>query len=61
MAAEYKNIPYANLGNKTLLLDIYLPDNVDNPYLIVWVHGGAWQFGSKENPPMGLMKKQNPC
>jgi len=34
-----------------------LPDNVDNPYLIVWVHGGAWQFGSKENPPMGLMKK----
>ncbi|MBK5269392.1 MAG: alpha/beta hydrolase, partial [Bacteroidia bacterium] len=26
-----------------------------NPYLIVWVHGGAWRSGSKESPPLGML------
>jgi dipeptidyl aminopeptidase/acylaminoacyl peptidase len=26
-----------------------------NQPLIVWIHGGAWQTGNKENPPLGLM------
>jgi len=56
MVAEYKNIPYAGTENKTLLLDLYLPDNDECPYLVIWVHGGAWQFGSKEDPPMALVK-----
>lgn len=49
-----KNIVYAEVGNRKLLLDIYLPAE-KNPYLIVWIHGGAWHSGSKENPPLELL------
>jgi acetyl esterase/lipase len=29
-------------------LDLYLPTGVDNPPLVVYVHGGAWVGGSKD-------------
>ncbi len=51
-----KNLEYAQTEQKKLLLDLYLPENTQNPILIVWVHGGAWHSGSKENPPMELVK-----
>lgn len=51
-----KNIPYASVNEKELTLDLYLPPNVDNPYLIVWIHGGAWHSGTKDNPPDYLLK-----
>ena len=50
-----KNIVYAEDGSKKLQLDIYKPIQQKEPYLIVWVHGGAWHSGSKENPPLGLL------
>ncbi len=50
-----KNIVYAEDGGKKLQLDIYKPKEQKEPYLIVWVHGGAWHSGSKENPPLGLL------
>src|SRR5262249_6997950 len=32
--------------------DLYLPEKADSPSpVIVWVHGGAWRGGSKENCP----------
>lgn len=52
-----KDIVYAETGNRKLLLDIYMPQNTEQPYLVVWIHGGAWRSGSKENPPPGLIKK----
>lgn len=36
-------------------LDIYKPTQQKEPNLIVWIHGGAWHSGSKENPPLGLL------
>jgi acetyl esterase/lipase len=34
-------------------LDLYLPDDEIGVHpLIVWVHGGAWLGGDKENPPV---------
>ena len=54
-SATTKNILYAEAGNRKLLLDIYKPDQKLNPYLIVWIHGGAWRSGTKENPPLGLL------
>ena len=54
--SEFKNIVYAKAAKGSLLLDIYLPQNQVSPYLIVWIHGGAWRSGSKEEPPMGLVK-----
>ena len=50
-----KDIVYAEAGTRKLLLDIYKPSGKKDPYLIVWVHGGAWRSGSKANPPLGLL------
>ena len=44
---ECKNIHYASAEGTDLSLDIYLPVDITNPPLIVFVHGGAWQFGNK--------------
>lgn len=32
-------------------MDLYLPGTGTNFPLIVWIHGGGWMAGSKENPP----------
>lgn len=53
---SHKDIVYARAGDRDLLVDIYLPENIDQPYLVVWVHGGAWHSGSKENPPRGFLE-----
>ncbi len=50
-----KNVVYAEVGNRKLLLDLYQLRSQKNPYLIVWVHGGAWRSGSKESPPLGML------
>lgn len=50
-----KNIVYAEAGGKKLLLDLYMPSGKKDPYLIVWIHGGAWRSGSKESPPLGML------
>jgi len=48
---DYSDIEYASVGILSLTLDIYLPKNVSAPYpVIVWIHGGSWLVGSKENP-----------
>jgi acetyl esterase/lipase len=53
--AGTKNIVYAEAGNRKLLLDIYMPPSEKSPFLIVWVHGGAWHSGTKEAPPLELL------
>jgi acetyl esterase/lipase len=50
-----KNILYGGEADKKLTLDIYQLKEQKNSYLIVWIHGGAWRSGSKENPPLGLL------
>lgn len=45
-----QNLPYAVTDSGPLLLDIYLPANAKGPVpLIIWIHGGGWKNGSKEN------------
>lgn len=46
-----KDIKYTSTPEKELLLDLYMPTNAIKPALMVWIHGGAWSGGSKENPP----------
>ena len=43
------DIVYAETDDGPLLLDLYLPDTA-NPPLVLWIHGGAWRFGSKDEP-----------
>lgn len=47
-----KDIEFAKVDGHSLKLDLYLPKDVKNPQLIVWVHGGAWRAGSKNRMPI---------
>ena len=50
-AAEFRDLVYARAGAKELALDVYVPEGVAKPPLVVWIHGGAWRAGSREKPP----------
>jgi len=48
-----KDVPYARIGERVLALDLYRPKVVgDRPPVVVWVHGGAWRAGSKDDVPV---------
>ncbi len=53
---EYKDVTYATVNGRTLRLDVYMPQMVQSPFLVVWVHGGAWSGGSKEGPPLQFVQ-----
>ncbi len=42
-----RDITYASVGERVLQLDLHMPAGVENPPLLVWVHGGAWRQGSR--------------
>lgn len=47
---ERKNdIPFASPDGVELLLDLYLPKGVENPPLILFIHGGGWKSGDRKN------------
>ncbi len=47
-----RDIPYVVNGHERHVLDIYLPEDADGPLpLIIWIHGGGWQSGSKNGCP----------
>ena len=48
-----RDIAYIEGGHEQQRLDIYLPRNPGPHPLIVWVHGGAWRAGSKQDMPLG--------
>jgi acetyl esterase/lipase len=44
-----RNLDYVGNGLVRQQLDLYLPEQATGPLpLVVWIHGGAWQNGSKE-------------
>lgn len=51
------NIAYVPNGGERQMLDLYLPGTGTNWPLIVWIHGGGWTGGNKENPPgLGFLR-----
>jgi acetyl esterase/lipase len=59
--ATVKDIEYAKAGETRLLLDFYPVEKQSGP-LIVYIHGGAWRGGSKNEMPLkGLVEAGSPC
>jgi acetyl esterase/lipase len=47
-----RNLAYVTNGHDRQKLDLFIPPGATNPLpLIIWVHGGAWLGGSKEQNP----------
>lgn len=46
-----RDVPYVTGGHARQKLDLFLPENGTDRPLVVWIHGGAWEAGSKENCP----------
>lgn len=48
----HRDLAYVENGHERQKLDLYLPEKAEGPLpLIIWVHGGGWQNGSKEGCP----------
>ena len=45
----YRDIPYVTNGHERQKLDLYLPQSENKLPVIIWVHGGAWLAGSKND------------
>ncbi len=50
----HRDLPYVTSGHERQKLDLFVPESADGPLpLIIWIHGGGWQNGSKDScPPM---------
>jgi acetyl esterase/lipase len=47
-----RHIAYVTNGHERQILDLFIPPGATGRLpLIIWVHGGAWKAGSKENCP----------
>jgi len=47
-----RDIAYVSNGHERQKLDLFIPPGATNPLpLIIWIHGGAWKGGSKEQCP----------
>lgn len=50
-----KDLEYGKAADRPMRLDLYVPEKADKPLpLIIWIHGGAWLAGSKDNPSPAL-------
>jgi acetyl esterase/lipase len=47
-----KDLAYVTQGGPSQTLDLYAPKKAKDVPLIVWIHGGAFLFGSKEGFPV---------
>ncbi|GIW90097.1 MAG: hypothetical protein KatS3mg109_0529 [Pirellulaceae bacterium] len=55
----FKEMSYVPDGHERQRLDLYVPQSTNGPLpVIVWIHGGAWRAGSKENPPVMRYTRQ---
>jgi acetyl esterase/lipase len=55
-----RDLEYARAGGQSLKLDIYLPRKPAGKLpVVVWIHGGSWNSGSKDFCPIGFMAARN--
>lgn len=47
--AFHDDLVFAKPGGKALSLDLFVPKEASNPPLLVFIHGGGWRGGKKED------------
>ena len=52
-----KDIEFAKIGNHSLKLDLHFPTNKKGAPLVVWIHGGGWYKGSKNDCKVDWLTK----
>lgn len=53
----YRDLAYVTHGHPLQALDLYLPSQPKPVGLVLWIHGGAWRAGSKEQgPPLHVLE-----
>ncbi len=53
-----KDLSYDSSGHERQKLDLQLPGNPKGAPVVLWVHGGGWVAGNKDNPPIGFLKQR---
>ena len=53
------NLVYKHAADRALMLDLYLPTETSGPFpVIVYIHGGGWERGSRHQcPALGMVAK----
>ena len=45
---SFRDVPYVTGGGERQQLDVFVPEDANQPLpVIVWIHGGSWRSGSK--------------
>ena len=52
-----KDIEFAKIGDHSLKLDLHFPLNKKGSPLVVWIHGGGWYKGSKNDCKIDWLSK----
>jgi len=56
------DLEYATVGDTSLVLDLWLPFELDpenKPKLVLWIHGGGWRTGSKDQCLLAWLATHN--
>ena len=55
-AKTLRDLPYVTGGHERQKLDLYLPATGAKRPLLIWIHGGGWEGGNKNDcPALGLL------
>ena len=55
LGALKKDVAYVENGHARQKLDLRLPADPKGAPVVLWIHGGGWLTGSKENPPVAAL------
>ena len=57
-AVRQEDVIYAEVDGNKLPLRLFIPTDVKNPPLVVYIHGGSWRAGSYKNCELASLTEQ---